>query len=271
MRNLADRAPAGSGATADPRAPGRPAPPDSRAWSDRLPARPVPVPALPAASLTWIPDALTLCGLACGFFSLVASASQAFVPAAAFVLAAVFFDGLDGAAARALGCDGPRGEALDSLTDLAAFGLAPAFLAYEASLSRFGPPGALVGVFFAACGALRLARFPLVKHRPEFVGLPVPMAGTLVAVLGTWPTELAPAVLPVAMVVVGLLMVSTIGFPKFGASLRPLPPPVRWGLCLTIAPLLFVVARWGLCLVLLLDLGLGTAKAVRLALAHRGG
>jgi CDP-diacylglycerol--serine O-phosphatidyltransferase len=218
--------------------------------------------------VAWIPHALTLCGLACGFFSLVATAAHDFVPAAAFILTAVFFDGFDGAAARALRCEGPRGEALDSLADLAAFGLAPALLAYEASLHRFGPAGALVGVVFAACGALRLARFPLVKHRRDFVGLPIPMAGTLVAVLGASPVEVAPAGLPAVMLVVSLLMVSSIEFPKFATVLRLLPAPLRWGLCLIVAPVLFVEARWGLVVLLLLYLALGAARALRLALAH---
>ena len=226
----------------------------------------------PAGAVAWIPNALSLCGLTCGFLSLLDSSANDFVAAAGFVVAAVFFDGLDGAAARALHCDGALGEMLDSLADMTAFGVAPAFLAYQASLQPFGLPGALVGVLFAACAAIRLARFPLVKTARVFVGLPTPIAGAFVAVLAAsargW---LAPGVLPVAMLGISLLMVSTIGFPKFGAALGPLPAPLRWALCFALAPLLFLHARWAILALLLAYLGLGAAGAVRLALERDRG
>jgi CDP-diacylglycerol--serine O-phosphatidyltransferase len=231
--------------------------------SEGRPRAPLPV--------AWIPHALSLCGLGCGFLSLLASAAHDFPPAAAFVIAAVFFDGFDGAAARALGCDGPLGEMLDSLADLAAFGIAPAFLAYQSTLHIFGFPGAMVGAFFVGCGAIRLARFPLVKSPRHFVGLPIPMAGAFVAMLGASSVALAPEVVPAAIVAVALLMVSRIEFPKFGTAFGPLPAPVRWALCLALAPLLFVVARWAILALIVLYLGLGAAGAVRLAFVRERG
>ncbi|MDQ3699549.1 MAG: CDP-diacylglycerol--serine O-phosphatidyltransferase [Chloroflexota bacterium] len=221
--------------------------------------------------VNWIPHALSLCGLACGFLSLIASAAHDFPPAAALIIAAIFFDGFDGAAARALHCDGPLGEMLDSLADLAAFGIAPAFLAYQAVLENFGLPGALTGAMFAGCGAIRLARFPLVKNPRYFVGLPIPMAGAFVAMLGAVPVNLAPELVPVAIILVALLMVSTIEFPKFSTAFGPLPAPVRWALCLALAPLLFVVARWAILGLLVLYLSLGAAGALRLALERDRG
>jgi CDP-diacylglycerol--serine O-phosphatidyltransferase len=218
------------------------------------------------AAVTWIPHALSLCGLTCGFLSLLASAANAYPHAAAFVIAAIFFDGFDGAAARALHCEGPFGEVMDSLADLVVFGVAPAFLAYQANLSLFGTAGAFAGATFAGCGAIRLARFPLVKQRGYFVGLPIPMAGAFLAMLGVYASEVPPAAVPAATIGVALLMVSTIEFPKFGTALRLLPPPARWGLCLALAPILFVLAPKTILFLLALYLGLGPAGALRIAL-----
>jgi CDP-diacylglycerol--serine O-phosphatidyltransferase len=218
------------------------------------------------AAVAWIPHALSLCGLTCGFLSLIASASNAYAHAAAFVIAAIFFDGFDGAAARALHCEGPFGEMMDSLADLVVFGVAPAFLAYQASLHLFGTSGAFAAALFAGGGAVRLARFPLVKDRRYFVGLPIPMAGAFLAMVGVYASEVPPAVVPVATIGVAILMVSTIRFPKFGTALGVLPPAARWGLCLALAPALFVLAPKTILFLLALYLSLGPAGAVRLAL-----
>src|SRR5918911_1086873 len=117
------------------------------------------------AVVSWIPHALSLCGLTCGFLSLVLSSRGEYAPAAAFIIAAIFFDGFDGAAARALHCDGAFGEMMDSLADMVVFGIAPAFLAYQSNLRFFDqaapaiPAGALAAAVFVGCGAIRLARF----------------------------------------------------------------------------------------------------------------
>ncbi|NBX48177.1 MAG: hypothetical protein EBT22_13575 [Chloroflexi bacterium] len=62
-----------------------------------------------------IPLALSLCGLSCGVLSILASNANDYVFATTLIIVAVFFDGLDGAAARALHVEGPFGEMLDSL------------------------------------------------------------------------------------------------------------------------------------------------------------
>ena len=203
--------------------------------------------------------------MTCGFFSLIASAAGEFTFAAAFIIAAIFFDGFDGAAARALRCDGPFGEMMDSLADLAVFGIAPAFLAYEANLRLFGTPGAFAGSLFAVCGAIRLARFPLVKAKRYFVGLPIPMAGAFLAMLGVYSSDMPPPLVPAATIGTGLLMVSTIHFPKFGTALGLLPPPARWALCLSMAPILFVWAPRTILILLVVYLALGPASEWRLA------
>jgi CDP-diacylglycerol--serine O-phosphatidyltransferase len=216
--------------------------------------------------VAWIAHVLTLGSLTCGFLSLVASASHDYAAAAALVIAALFFDGMDGAAARALDTESPFGEMMDSLADVAAFGLAPAFLLYQTRLHLFGAAGLVVVLGFVACGTIRLARFPLARRRHHFVGLPIPMAGAFVAVLGACVADLSwtmpfPVLVPLATVGVAILMVSTIEFPKFGTVLGALPAPVRWALCLALVPALYVFARWAILCLLALYLAMGAVGA----------
>ena len=224
------------------------------------------------AAVSWVPHAFSLCGLACGFLSMVLSSRGEFAPAAAFIIAAIFFDGFDGAAARALHCDGPFGEMMDSLADMVVFGVAPAFLAYQSSLHVFDqaipaiPAGALAGAVFVGCGAIRLARFPLVKAERYFVGLPIPMAGAFLAMLGVYAADVPPVLVPVATIGVALLMVSAIHFPKFGTALGALPPLARWVLCLAMAPILFAIEAKTILFLLTFYLTLGPASEVRFAL-----
>ncbi|HEV2742382.1 MAG TPA: CDP-alcohol phosphatidyltransferase family protein, partial [Rubrobacter sp.] len=117
---------------------------------------------------------LATCGnLASGFLALLFAASGDFVHAAGFVLAAAVLDLLDGAIARK-GCGkgdelSEFGKNLDSLADVVSFGAAPAFAAYAAVLEARPVVGLAGCLVFFVCGALRLARFPLVGRPDRFV------------------------------------------------------------------------------------------------------
>jgi hypothetical protein len=54
-------------------------------------------------------------------------------------------------------------------------------------------------------------------------------------------------------------MVSGIEYPKFGTVLGVLPAPLRWALCLAVAPVLFVFARWAVLGLLTIYVTLGAA------------
>jgi CDP-diacylglycerol--serine O-phosphatidyltransferase len=75
------------------------------------------------------------------------------------VLLAAFFDGIDGRTARKLGVSSRFGAELDSLSDSATFGIAPAIVAYVHSLRGLGNFGWALSLLFAVGMALRLARF----------------------------------------------------------------------------------------------------------------
>lgn len=159
---------------------------------------------------------LTTCGnLASGFLAILFVASGDFLHAAAFVLAAAVLDLLDGAIARN-GCEEGEplsefGKNLDSLADVVSFGAAPAFAAYAAVLHSTPVAGIAGCLAFFVCGALRLARFPLVGGPDRFVGLPIPPAGLFVAALAALDTP--PLLVLAALAATSVLMVSTVPFP----------------------------------------------------------
>ena len=78
-----------------------------------------------------LPNTVTLCGMFCGFYAILASFKHDWVFGAWAILAAVIFDGLDGWVARVTHTTTKFGIELDSLSDLVAFGVAPAVLIYS--------------------------------------------------------------------------------------------------------------------------------------------
>ncbi|KAB8040388.1 CDP-diacylglycerol--serine O-phosphatidyltransferase [Silvanigrella paludirubra] len=120
---------------------------------------------------------------------------QEFVFAAYAILAAGLCDGLDGSVARLTHTQSSFGVQLDSLCDLVSFGIAPAIVIYNYALNDFFRLGFCVAFIFAACGALRLARFnvqsEMGKTSGNFTGLPIPMAAAPLAVFIMAQNELA--------------------------------------------------------------------------------
>lgn len=150
----------------------------------------------------------------------MAAVHSAPLTATGLVFLAAVLDALDGAAARREGGEGEFGTNLDSLADIVSFGVAPALSLLL--VASGGPALAQVSVavacaLFVVCGAIRLARFPLVKSRDHFVGLPIPPAGVAVAVLAA----LAPPVIvsPMVLVLAGL-MVGRFRMPSLSALAR---------------------------------------------------
>jgi CDP-diacylglycerol---serine O-phosphatidyltransferase len=131
-----------------------------------------------------LPNLFTSASLFCGFYSIIASFKEYFVPAAIAVLVAVIFDGLDGRVARLTNTTSKFGAEYDSLADVISFGIAPALLAYSWSLSIYGKFGWIVAFLFVLCGALRLARYNIqigIIESKVFNGLPIPAAASVVA------------------------------------------------------------------------------------------
>ena len=141
-----------------------------------------------------LPNALTTGAMFAGFYSIIAGINGAYVAAAVAVVVAGVLDGLDGRVARLTNTQSDFGVQYDSLSDLISFGLAPALLAFNWSLSTLrdisplaGKLGWLAAFIFAACAALRLARFNTQAESADkvyFQGLASPAAaGTLVSIV----------------------------------------------------------------------------------------
>lgn len=133
-----------------------------------------------------LPTSLTLCSMFLGFYSILASLKGNYVHASWAIMFATIFDGLDGWVARLTHSTTKFGIELDSLSDLVAFGVAPAVMLYKWGLFLFGRIGWAAAFLFMVCGALRLARYNIQMGSTEskaFTGMPIPGAATVVATL----------------------------------------------------------------------------------------
>jgi CDP-diacylglycerol--serine O-phosphatidyltransferase len=170
-----------------------------------------------------LPTLFTTGNLCCGFFSLIQSARGRYETAALLIMFAGVLDGLDGRIARLTGTTSEFGVEFDSLADIASFGIAPAFLAYEWALAPFQRIGWLVAFLFVACAATRLARFNIqhgIADKRFFAGLPSPAAaGSIASVAFAFPdppSHLGASVLVgVLVAAAAFLMVSHVRYRSF--------------------------------------------------------
>jgi CDP-diacylglycerol--serine O-phosphatidyltransferase len=174
----------------------------------------------PKKGVYLLPNTLTLCGMFCGFYAIMSAINGNFISAAWAIVLANIFDGLDGWIARLTNTTTRFGVELDSLSDLVAFGVAPAVMMYKWSLVPFGRFGWAAAFLFVACGALRLARFNVQTGAPgskAFKGMPIPGAATILAsvVIFFYWYEVVPErniFFPLFTIALSLLMVSTLRF-----------------------------------------------------------
>ncbi len=195
-----------------------------------------------------LPSLFTVGTLVCGYYAIIStlragqqlagtfgpdqaqaamdSARLLFDNAARAIGLAILFDSLDGRIARLTNTASPFGREFDSLADVIAFGVAPAFLAYvwgvRGVMENAGGPLLLhlrqvawITTFaYVICGAARLARFNIDTAKPNsdrrfFVGMPIPAAAGVVAAIVHW--QKTP--LSVWEIAVGwLLVVSVLAF-----------------------------------------------------------
>jgi CDP-diacylglycerol--serine O-phosphatidyltransferase len=188
---------------------------------------------------------------------------------------ALLFDMLDGRIARMTRTTTEIGVQLDSIADVITFGLAPAVLAYVwgygASLQEGSDLHTLawfLSFMYLMCGGFRLARFNVQSSRPRilaeglvkmdkksFVGLPIPVAGGLIAAiihfapmpLIYYGPERARIYSVLLMTLVGflsVLMVSTLRFSSFktvGTRSRSMRTII---LAVAVGTLIFLFSRY---------------------------
>ncbi len=203
----------------------------------------------------FLPNLMTACNLACGFFAVLCifkgqvvveqmsvagqlSTKEHFEIvrkyyeyAILLIFGSCLFDLLDGRLARLGGQESPFGREFDSLADIISFGMAPAMLLSRAVLFPLGNIGWAIALIYLVCGAMRLAKFnclALLPHRDDerrdFRGLPIPMAAGFIASLtfllndfyqGDRELGFWKFVLAGAMLGLSWLMISNIRYPSF--------------------------------------------------------
>jgi len=135
-----------------------------------------------------LPNILTLLALCAGMTAIKFGFQDRWEAAAAAIAAAAILDALDGRVARLLKGSSKFGAELDSLSDFISFGVAPGIMLYLWALQNSGRFAWILALMFAACCALRLARFNTMLDDPDapawkanfFTGVPAPAGAGLV-------------------------------------------------------------------------------------------
>ncbi|HEY5884459.1 MAG TPA: phosphatidylcholine/phosphatidylserine synthase [Pyrinomonadaceae bacterium] len=259
--------------------------------SDEMEERPNPPRKGLRKGLYLIPSAFTAANIGMGFFSVMASlrgfqilgsttpdlvaAAAHFDTAAIAIGWALLFDMLDGRIARLTKTTTAIGIQLDSIADVVTFGLAPAVLAYVWGYGATLIEGSelhrlawFLSFMYLICGAFRLARFNVQASRPRiiaegtpkvdkksFVGLPIPVAGGLIAALvhfspapliyfGPERARVYSALLMILVGFLSIMMVSTWRFSSFktvGTNRRSMRTVI---LALSVGMLIFLYSRY---------------------------
>ena len=207
---------------------------------------------------TIVPNAVTALALCSGLFGIRFGIGGEWDKAVGAVVLAAILDGLDGRIARLLNGQSRFGAELDSLSDVTAFGVAPAIILYlwvlqplalepGPDLERWTRYGWLFALAYAVCAALRLARFNANIDSVEqphksagfLTGVPAPAGAGLVLLpiyLWSWTEEpllREPWLVAPWAALVGFLMISNLATFSWG-SLR-LRSHVRLGALVVIA------------------------------------
>jgi CDP-diacylglycerol---serine O-phosphatidyltransferase len=171
-----------------------------------------------------LPNLFTTAALFAGFYAVLAATQNRFEAAALAIFAAMVLDGFDGRIARLTHTQTDFGAEYDSLSDMVAFGVAPALVAYHWALGALGKIGWLAAFVYTAAAALRLARFNTqisVADKRYFQGLASPAAAAIIA-SGIWTAnDLGVAGTDVSWLTAfltagsGLLMVSNFRYLSF--------------------------------------------------------
>jgi len=171
-----------------------------------------------------LPNLFTTGALFSGFYAIVAGINGNLESAVLALFLAIFLDGLDGRVARLTNTQSAFGAEYDSLSDLVAFGVAPALMMYSWVLGDAGKFGWMAAFVYLACTALRLARFNVQASTVDkrfFVGLPSPAGAGLMAAIvwvgyeQSWQGGLAAYFAGLLTLAVGALMVCNLKFYSF--------------------------------------------------------
>lgn len=177
-----------------------------------------------------VPNSISSLSLVLGVLSIFMSIEKDFFHAALFIVLAMIADSMDGRAARFLGVAGGRfGIEMDSLCDLASFGVAPAIMIYQYGMTELGMPGMVIASFFTIGGALRLARFNcnVDDVKGYFQGMPIPAGACCLATYVLSGYQASAWYVAALTFGVAVIMYSEVKYPDFKGKGNPMfMPPV---------------------------------------------
>jgi CDP-diacylglycerol--serine O-phosphatidyltransferase len=154
-------------------------------------------------------DCFTMANLFSGVLAIDFAVKGQLNLSAALLFLSVVFDVLDGKIAGLMQQKNGFGKQIDSMSDLVSFGVAPVLVFFT-----LDSPGLLTigaGLFFIACGMLRLARYNI-SENIGFEGVPITVNGVifslLLALLTPFPDSLK--FWPFVFLLQGFLMISSL-------------------------------------------------------------
>ncbi len=169
------------------------------------------------AKMSAVPNMFTFANLACGVLSLLMTFNADYKWASLFIIIAGLIDRYDGRVARFLNVSSDIGKELDSLADLVSFGVAPSILIFHLySYMNLGLIGYVLVLIFPIAGAYRLARYNATPFNNVFMGIPITIAGSFLALYSLITVEFNtnPALSIIFVVLLSYLMISKIQFKK---------------------------------------------------------
>ncbi len=167
-------------------------------------------------------DVISLLNMSSGFLSIICSVNNSLNLAAILMIVAIIFDSTDGWVARKTNRHDEFGfgKNIDSLSDIVSFGVAPAIFIYSCINTTPGIFQAiviLISLMIVVCGVLRLTRYNVISDKvntTDFIGFPIPGISFILATFylsGLYNHYIALTL----SVIVSLLMISNIRYPKF--------------------------------------------------------
>lgn len=159
-----------------------------------------------------IPNLCTAANLLLGVMAIAALINRNFQLSVILIVLAAVLDRADGILARRYNVVSAFGKEFDSLADLVSFGVAPAALSYSNMLEKWHAAGLACFALFTLCGAFRLARFNVSSNPSFFQGVPITIAGSILAVVVFLLPN--PLLILALSVLLSVAMVSTIRIPK---------------------------------------------------------
>ena len=173
-------------------------------------------------SFIGISDIISLLNMSSGFLSIICSINNNLNLAAILMIIAIMFDSSDGWVARKTNRHDELGfgKNIDSLSDIVSFGVAPAIFIYSCINTTpgiFQTIVILVALLIVVCGVLRLTRYNVIADIIDtngFIGFPIP---GISFILATYYLSglFHPYVGLILSIIVSLLMISNVKYPKF--------------------------------------------------------